>query len=80
MSYMLANTNGDTYTQVPMIPLLCPVEIKDTKILNTLADHGFSKICNDRSMFRNVLLMEVITTFVFVNVVLSVKYHSSSSD
>ena len=79
MSFMLSNSNGTTSKQVPMIPLLCPEMYKGIQVPDTNTTNIIS-ICNEYRNTGQIILVEAIGTFVFVNVVLHMKYHSTAGD
>ena len=62
-----------------MIPLLCPEALHSGDGKLNIIDKAID-LCSDLETFRQVISMEVIATFVFVNVVLNVKYHCASHD
>ena len=71
MVYLMLKKDSTAKTIFPRIALLCPSYDTDPK------DNIF---CSGKDFYFQVILIELIVTFVFINVILSVKYHSGAQD
>jgi glycerol uptake facilitator-like aquaporin len=71
ISFMVMHTYIDKPLKVfPQIAVLCP----NNSDINTLDK------CDGQGMYHSFFIAEMIGTFVFVNVILSVKYHNGAKD
>ena len=71
MVYLMLKKDPTDQTIFPKIALLCP---------SYDADRTDNKFCEGTGFYLQVILIEVIVTFVFINVILSVKYHAGAQD
>ena len=69
-------------TLKPGIYLLCPLETFPKSVDDTGSSGTWtrSKICDGSIVFGQVFLIEMIVTFLFVSVVLIIKYQVSAKD